>query len=140
MSIQELQQKFKSKYKLTRQRQLIFHILADHSGRHLSAEEILAIACQQYPEVGLATIYRTLDLLSNLGAVQKLDFGDGRHRYELSGHPSPQHQHMICIFCGKVIETTGYLPEKLEPNTNSFSIVDYRLYIYGYCKECQSQH
>lgn len=140
MSLLELQQKFKGKYKLTSQRKIIFRTLGDHPGRHLSAEEIFEIVRQQCPEIGLATIYRTLELLSTLGVVQKLDFGDGRHRYELSVRPSPQHQHMICIFCGKVLEATGCFPEKFEPNMNAFSIVDYRVYIYGYCNECQSKH
>jgi Fur family ferric uptake transcriptional regulator len=143
MNIPELQKKFDGKYKLTRQREFIFHTLTDHTDRHLSAEDIYEIARQQYPEIGLATIYRTMELFSNLGIVQKLDFGDGRHRYELCEHYSFQHHHLICVSCGKVFEMTGDVPDKFEPDINhmnDFSILDYRLYFYGYCKECQSKY
>ncbi|MBU2703511.1 Fur family ferric uptake transcriptional regulator [Sporomusaceae bacterium BoRhaA] len=143
MNIPELQQKFNGQYKLTRQREIIFHTLTDHAGRHLSAEDIYNTVRQQYPEIGLATIYRAMELFNNLGIVQKLDFGDGCHRYELCDHHSRQHHHMICIVCGKVIEMAGYLPDKFEPDIshmNDFSILDYQLYFYGYCKECQSKY
>jgi Fur family ferric uptake transcriptional regulator len=142
MNFSELQQKFSGQYKLTRQREIILRVLINYADRHLNAEDIYEIVHQSYPEIGLATIYRTLELLSNLDIVQKLDFGDGCHRYELCDLHSRHHHHMICITCGKVIEIEGNLPDKFEANLehmNDFSILDYRLYFYGYCKACQSE-
>jgi Fe2+/Zn2+ uptake regulation proteins len=143
VSIPELQQKFNGQYKLTRQRKIIFHTLTEHTGRHLSAEDIYELVRRQHPEIGVATIYRTLELFGNLGIVQKLEFGDGRHRYELGEHLAPQHHHMICVCCGKVMEGTGGFPEKIESgdrqSNDDFLILDYRLYIYGYCKACQAK-
>ena len=135
VNISKLQQKFSGHYKLTPQREIIFQILANHSGRHLSADDIAGMC----PGIGLSTIYRTLELFSKLDIVQKLDFSDGCLRYELSGHHS-HHQHLICVGCGKVRELTVPLPDHFNPalEPDHFTVLDYRLYFYGYCEDCQA--
>jgi Fur family ferric uptake transcriptional regulator len=138
----ELREKFNGRYKLTRQRELIFHTLSSYADHHLSAEDIYQIVHRQYPEIGLATVYRTLELFSTLEVVQKLDFGDGCQRYELSDIYSLHHHHFICAACGKVIGIEGSLSDTLDAAIDAiadFSILDYRLYVYGYCKDCQSK-
>jgi Fur family ferric uptake transcriptional regulator len=135
----ELREKLDGRYKLTRQRELIFHILNSYESHHLSAKDIYEIVHGQYPEIGLPTVYRTLELFSTLAVVQKLDLGDGCQRYELY---SLHHHHLICTACGKVIEIKGSLADTLDTAMNAmtdFSILDFRLYIYGYCKDCQSK-
>lgn len=139
MNTSELREKLDGKYKLTRQRELIFHILNSYASHHLSAEDIYGIVHEQYPGIGLATVYRTLELFSTLAVVQKLDLGDGCQRYELY---SLHHHHLVCTACGKVIKIKGSLADTLDTAMNAmtdFSILDYRLYIYGYCKDCQSK-
>lgn len=139
MNISVLKEKLNGKYKLTRQREMIFHILNNYENHHLSAEDIYEIVRQETPEIGLATIYRTLELLNTLDVIRKLDFGDGRHRYELSNFHS-FHYHVICVSCGKVVEVKKDLPDKLDTaldGMSGFSIQDYRLYVYGYYKACQ---
>lgn len=138
MNTFELQEKLGSRYKLTRQREIIFHALNSYPGHHLSAEDIYEIVHEQYPKVGLATVYRTLELFCMLAIVQKLDLGDGCLRYEL--YPL-HHHHLICNSCGKVIEFKGSLADTLGTIIDAktdFSVQDYRLYIYGYCKDCQA--
>lgn len=141
MNVSELQEKFNGKYKLTKQRLTIFHVLTDYIGHHFSAEEIYDLVRQKYPKMGLATIYRTLELLSDLGIVRKLDFGDGRHRYELFDSSPIRHYHMICMYCGKIIEMTGNFPETMFINNHleNFSVLDYQIYLYGYCDGCKSK-
>src|SRR3712207_9069205 len=69
-------------YRLTNQRRVIVRGL--EGDRHLSAEEIHDRVKGEHPEIGLSTVYRTLDLLHDLGIVRKDDFGEGYSRYELA--------------------------------------------------------
>lgn len=127
-------------YKVTRQREIILHTFMDYADRHLSAEELHSLVKEQHPEIGLATVYRTLDILSELGVVHKNDFGDGRARYEIS-HQDEQHHHhhLICLTCGRVAEFDDYLLESLEAQIYrkcKFKVEYHNLKLYGYCQEC----
>jgi len=78
-------------YRITIPRQTILQVL-DESKEHLSAEDIYLKVHSIYPAIGLTTVYRTLDLLINMGLIFKFDFGDGRARYELArGTKEPSH-------------------------------------------------
>lgn len=127
-------------YKLTPQRQTILKAFLKNVDKHLSAEDIYMLVKNQYPEIGLATVYRTLDILAELGILQKNDFGDGRSRYEFSRHDEHHHHHLICLHCGNVSEFDDDLLESLETIINKksqFKVVDHDLKFYGYCKKCQ---
>ena len=130
-----------SKYKLTRQRREIIATVVRYHDRHLSAEELYFLVNQDYPEIGLATVYRTLDMLVDLGIVAKHDLGDGRARYELSS-PERHHHHLICSACGRIIELTEdslhQLERKLE-SEHDFTISDHRLEFYGLCGRCRRE-
>jgi len=141
MNISKLKKKLNGKYKSTWQRELIFHTLNSYSGQHLSAENIYEIVHEQYPKIGLSTVYRTMELFSTLNLVQKLDFGDGCQRYELYS-PLLHHHHLLCNSCGKVIEIKGSLADALDTiitTITDFSVSDYQLYIHGYCMNCQAK-
>lgn len=128
------------KYKSTWQRKLIFHTLKSYSGQHLSVENIYEIVHEQHPKIGLSTVYRTMELFSILNLVQKLDFGDGCQRYEL--YSPLHHHHLLCNSCGKVIEIKGGLADALDTiitTMTDFLVLDYQLYIHGYCKDCQAK-
>lgn len=127
-------------YKLTPQRQTILHTLWEHTDRHLSAEEVYMLVKNDYPDIGLATVYRTLDILAEIGVLQKNDFGDGRSRYEFSRHDEHHHHHLICVECGEVSEFDDDLLETLEAvivKRNGFKVLDHDLKFYGYCQKCQ---
>ena len=127
-------------YKLTPQRQTILKIFLEHAAQHLSAEEIYQLVKPHYPDIGLATIYRTLDILAELGILQKNDFGDGRSRYEFSRQDEHHHHHLICLSCGNVSEFDDDLLESLETmisKRTKFKVVDHVLKFYGYCARCQ---
>ena len=69
-------------YRITIPREAILEVLSSTTA-HLSAEDIYLEIHKKYPNVGLTTVYRTLELLGQMGLVQKFDFGDKRGRYEL---------------------------------------------------------
>ena len=144
ISILDLRQKFRDRqYKLTSQRQTILQAFLDNPDQHLSAEDVHNIVRRHSPDIGIATVYRTLELLSDLEILQKLDFGDGRHRYEINETSTPHHHHhLICLACGKVKEFGDDLLETLETviaRKSNFAIVDHQLKFYGYCQECQNK-
>jgi len=137
-----IKQKFQEKqYKLTPQRQIILQIFVEHQNEHLSAEDVHVLVRQHSSEIGLATVYRTLELFSELDVLQKMDFGDRRSRYEINETSTPHHHHhLICLGCGKVKEFEGDLLETLETtiaSESNFLIVDHQVKFYGYCQECK---
>jgi Fur family ferric uptake transcriptional regulator len=144
LDLSNLRQKFKDRdYKLTPQRQIILQVFIDNQDKHLSAEDVHNIVRQQSNDIGLATVYRTLELFSDLDILQKMDFGDGRSRYEINESAGPHHHHhLICLACGKVIEFADDLMEDLEniiAQNSNFTIVDHQVKFYGYCQECRNK-
>src|SRR5690625_3053925 len=92
-------------YKLTPQREETEKDLLECKEDHLSAEEIYLLVKEKAPEIGLATVYRTLELLSELKIVDKINFGDGVSRYDLRKEGAEHfHHHLVCIECGSVEE------------------------------------
>ncbi|MBW4828853.1 MAG: transcriptional repressor [Clostridiaceae bacterium] len=130
-------------YKLTTQRRAILDAIIENSGSHLSPEEIYEVVKLKYPEIGLATVYRTLQLLEQLDIVCKLNFDDGCNRYELNSDSNDHHHHhLICLNCGKVIEVKLDLLENLEyeiEREGKFKIVDHNVKFFGYCIECRDK-
>lgn len=132
-------------YKVTPQRQIILKALMERAqgggeANHLSADQVHAIVRQSNPEVGLATVYRTLDLLVELGILQKVNFGDGRSRYEFTEARARHHHHLVCVQCGRVVEFTDELLRSLDSvieDQLGFRILDQELTFYGYCRECR---
>ena len=116
-------------YKATPQRTAVLRALI--AEQHQSLEEIRA----RCPEVGLVTVYRTLDLLNELGIVRRLDLGDGA-RYELA---EDHHHHMICESCDDISEFDECpLDSTLLPVENSdFEIRSHSLEVYGRCAACK---
>ncbi len=127
-------------------RQIILRKLSRQS-RHISVDELYFNIHREYPGIGLTTIYRTLEILHNLGLVQRYDFGDGKTRYELSQGPGIiHHHHLVCNKCGKIIDYTEMLAEekeltgKLQANLSKkydFDIKTHQIHFYGLCNECK---
>lgn len=141
-TMEKLKERIKDKkYKLTNQRQTILQAFIDADENHLSAEDIYQLVKKVAPEIGLATIYRTLDLFTELDLVKRLDFGDGRNRYELNDEEFAHfHHHLICVKCGHVAEFEDDMLETLESiiaKKLNFKTIDHQLKVYGYCGNCQ---
>jgi len=144
-SVDELKKRLQnSKYKLTHQRQDVLEVFLDRAGEHLSAEEVHRILRDKDYDIGLATVYRTLELMCSpeMGILQKMEFGEKKARYELKKFEpnAHQHHHLICKKCDKVIEFSEDMLEELEEKIAkecNFKIIDHQVIFYGYCQECQ---
>ncbi|NLK28408.1 MAG: transcriptional repressor [Clostridiales bacterium] len=132
--------------KVTTQRIAILEVLSCRPGEHLTAEEIYDLVKVKYPEIGLATVYRTIQMLSDLDLIDKLNLDDGYVRYEISrknhdenGH---HHHHLICLDCGNIYTFQDDLLETLETRikeTLGFEVVDHEVKLYGHCKNCREK-
>ena len=130
----------KKGYRLTPQRLMVLDAL--HSvDTHISAEEIYAQVKAKYPYANISTVYRTLDLLKELGLVTEINQGDGRIRY----HPLEKgdRHHLICSKCGKIsnLPESALLPltEMLARNYKFKADVKH-LAVFGICAACQKSN
>lgn len=133
--------------KFTSQRGIIIDLLNNKSG-HLSAEEIFFELKSKYNNIGLTTVYRTLELLVQNGILNKFDFGDGRARYELISETKHKnhHHHLVCSSCKKIIDYNEFINEEIEllkktekalEKKYNFVINNHLIHFYGLCKDCQ---
>lgn len=133
------------KYKMTPQRKEILQVFVDSGeGSHLSAEEVYDVLREKDFDFGLATVYRNVELLNQLGILNRIDFGDGRARYELSSaNPqSHQHHHLICLKCKKIFEFEEDLLDELEEfisQKSQFQIINHEVKFFGYCADCRNE-
>lgn len=126
-------------YRLTRPRRAVLDVMAASSDT-LDPMEILSRARRLYPKVGLTTVYRTMELLADLGLVRRVHTEDGCHSYALHGL---DHGHyLICRGCNQVVEFEGC---DLSPiigtvaERTGFAIQDHWLELFGLCPDCQAQ-
>ncbi|KPU44949.1 ferric uptake regulation protein [Oxobacter pfennigii] len=130
-------------YKLTPQRRAVLDKIIENEGKHLTTEEIYDLVKSDCPEIGLATVYRTLQLLEEMNLIFKLNLNDGINRYELvHDEEDHYHHHLICVKCGKVIEVEGDLLEALEKEVEKqykFNITNHLLKFFGTCVECDKE-
>jgi len=127
-------------HRITSQRQTILEIFAElPHGEHLSAEELHEKLSEREAAVSLATTYRTLKLLSSLGALRELDFAEGHKHYELKQDDLP-HQHIICTGCNQTTEFEDHFLEQAGQKIGArynFEVVDAQFKIFGLCPKCQ---
>lgn len=135
--------------RITIPRQAILDTLSKEK-KHLSAEDVFFKVHKKYPDIGLTTVYRTLNLLAQIGLVVKFDFGDGKARYELSFGPEKKahHHHLVCTRCNRVIDYNDFIDEeeKLFEKTEkalaekyNFEITDHFVRFYGLCDKCKNE-
>ena len=144
-TIDDLKARLSTKgYKLTPQRKEILQVFTEHPDQHhLSAEDVHRLLRTGDSKIGLATVYRGLELLGSLGILLPIEFGDGCTRYELNTvDPSKhRHHHLICLKCKKVIEFDEDRLDELEANIalqSGFWITNHEVKFFGYCKDCQT--
>ncbi len=131
--------------KVTNQRIGVLEVLSGEEDRHLTAEEIYDNVREKYPDLGLATVYRTIQLLLDLKIIDRINLDDGSARYGMGRKDAKtkhHHHHLICLSCSRVFSFDGDLLETLEEfiqETDGFQVVDHEVKLYGYCKECQQK-
>ena len=117
----------------TAQRRAIRGVFSQEN-RPLTPQELLEGAQTSVPQMGLATVYRTLKSLTETGAVMVVDVPGEPQRYELAG--KDHHHHFSCKQCGRMFEMDGCPGdlERLVPD--GFVMEDHEVFIYGRCSDC----
>jgi Fur family ferric uptake transcriptional regulator len=129
-------------------RKIVIDIL-EQSKEHLTAKDIYMKAHSINPSIGLTTVYRTLDLLIQLGFVQKFEFGEGKARYEMVSENESEnhHHHLVCVKCHTIIDYTDYVNEELElikkteealSKKYNFDIHNHIVRFFGTCEKCKN--
>ena len=124
------------KLKLTPQRLAVYKYLMSTS-EHPSAEVIYKAIQEDFPTMSLATVYKALKTLVEVGLVQELNVGEGNFRYDGN---ADSHPHIQCINCGKVDDlmniSLDHLNSEVEQKSN-YKVLSNQTYFYGLCKDCQ---
>lgn len=124
------------KLKLTPQRLAVYNYLINTTA-HPSADTIYTDIHVQYPTMSLATVYKALKTLVEVGLIQEINVGEGNFRYDANSFPHP---HLQCLKCGKVDDFLNFTLDDLNAsaqNHTDYKIVSSKVYFYGYCKNCQ---
>ena len=126
-------------HRITPQRLVILRTLVE-SQNHPSVEDIFAKVRVHFPTTSLATVYKTISVIKELGEVLELEFSSGHNRYD--GHKPYPHPHLLCVKCKKIVDpelsSLAHLTRELVSDTG-YRILSHRLDFYGICPECQQQ-
>jgi len=121
---------------ITKQRQVILEELKK-AVSHPTADEVFLMVRQRLPRISLGTVYRNLELLSENGMIQKLDWSGRQKRYDGNFE---NHYHIRCLNCGRVedvlIKPLPVVEETFRPVTD-YKIMGYRLEVLGLCANCK---
>ena len=119
--------------RVTPERELLLRIVETHA--HLDAEEIYRIAQKDRPQIGLATVYRTLTLLKELDIVRATDLGQNHEHYEVR---SEDHVHLVCSMCGRITDIP--VPSALykAARKEQFAVQRSHFEMFGTCQFCNT--
>ena len=123
-------------FKVTPQRLAIYEALRQTKA-HPSAEMIFHELQPLYPTMSLATVYKTIEILKEIGLIQVLNLGEDCFRYDAETH---NHPHVRCMKCGRVddimgIESADFI-DAVSQHT-SYKLTNQQFYFYGVCPKCQ---
>ena len=121
---------------LTSQRKILLDIIHEVD-RHINAREIYQRACSKDYTISLATVYRSLSLFKEMGLIEEMQLGDQRCYHEAKS--SLEHQHLVCMNCGKIIEFQSPLVPRLINKVQTeyaFQITKTTLFLEGQCSQC----
>lgn len=113
-----------------------------HSGqqRHLTAEDVHQRMIELKTDVGLATVYRVLNQLTDVGILSRNVFESGKAVYELQ--QEQHHDHLICLECGRVDEFSDDVIEERQRSiaaSSGYALAQHQLALYGYCPKCRAR-
>jgi Fur family transcriptional regulator, ferric uptake regulator len=126
-------------YRLTSPRRQVARLIAEHGG-HFTALELEAAARDRRIGISRATLFRTLDLLTELRVVERMDLPSGEHAY-VPCAPA-HHHHVICSRCGRTteVEDAGVAEAVAEiARRSGYRIDTHRLELFGLCRHCQAK-
>ena len=124
------------KLKLTPQRLAVYRYLMG-TKKHPSAETIYKALQEDYPTMSLATVYKAINTLVDVGLIQEINVGEGNFRYDFNAEPHP---HIQCIKCGRVDDLEDYSLDSLNEEASKhtdYNILSNKVYFYGICPNCK---
>lgn len=128
----------KNDLSMTLQRKVIVETFLETEG-HFSAEDLFDLVKAKVPDIGQATVYRTLKLLVDSGLADRIELEGTLALYEHAyGHN--HHDHLICMECGTKVEVFDQAIEERQEElaaTHGFNLTRHRMYLYGLCPKCQ---
>ena len=123
--------------KWSKQREHLFDLFVSADG-HVTADELYQLALKDFPDIGYATVYRTLRLLAESGLATAARFGHKSARYE-TARQDRHHDHMVCTRCGSITEFSSAHIEKLQEaaaRQQGFTMTHHKMVLYGTCRKC----
>jgi Fur family ferric uptake transcriptional regulator len=130
----------KSSQRVTSQRSFLLDLIRQSCG-HLDADELHRKAKKKFPRISLSTVYRNLQLFKKLGLIDEHHFIDEHHLYEVK--PTREHQHLVCVNCGKIIEFSCPLSDQFKDEIGKqydFNVTTVDVKMMGYCAQCRSKN
>jgi Fur family peroxide stress response transcriptional regulator len=126
-------------FKVTPQRLAIYDVLYNTT-EHPSAEVIFNQLQPHYPTMSLATVYKTIEILREIGLVQVLNVGEDSFRYDAN---TDNHPHVRCMVCKRVddifeVDTSEFVAKVAEKT--AYQLTGQQFYFYGVCPDCQTKH
>ena len=123
--------------KKSKQRQAILDFLSTRKD-HPTADTVYSNVREVFPNISLGTVYRNLQLLTEMGTIQKLKFYDGQDHFDYNASP---HSHFICDQCGCVLDLDYELDPSLNRSANANfggKILGHVIYFHGLCPNCSN--
>jgi len=125
-------------YRLTEPRRVVAELVAARSG-HFTANDLIEDAHARDLGIGRATVFRALDLFTELKVLERIDLPNGDHAY-VPCLPQHHHHHVVCDVCGRVTEVEdfglGAAIDEIQRRTG-WKVETHRLELFGRCPECQ---
>lgn len=124
-------------YKITPPRLAVLEVIR-HMGEHLNPNEVLEQAKSIHPALGRATVYRTLELLTQLGIVRPIYVGESGPTYIRA---DGNHHHLVCARCGVVVDFDRCVADEMTEELTArfgFTVTSHLLEFYGFCPACQT--
>lgn len=125
-------------FKVTPQRLAVYEALAG-TYTHPNAEMLYNLLQPDYPTMSLATVYKTMDIFSELGLVQVLNVGEDSYRYDAE---TVSHPHIRCMDCNRVDDVPEIRDEDMldiVADRSGYELTGRQLYFFGRCPECQKK-
>ena len=125
-------------YRLTEPRREVARLIADRRG-HFAAADLVAEARSRHLGIGRATVFRTLDVLSELGVVERIELPNGEHAYV--GCEPTHHHHVVCSRCGNTLDIDDAGLRRVVAGIarrTGYRVDEHRLELFGLCPDCQA--
>lgn len=138
MKVMGLSDRLKNRgYRLTTQRGVVLDVLAANQGRPMNIEDIFESAGARLPGIGIATVYRTLELFLELGIAHSVHLHEASQHYEIN--TGSHHHYMVCNACGSTTVLEACAVDTLEDvirDQSDFLVTSHCMTLFGYCPAC----